>query len=112
MLKNIVTAAMILAAAGTSVAAATNSNFFALHSAATSAKSIDLGTVVASGDGTIEVYTYHAGVQGDLLGTADVHYGTNQNVSVSLDMAPTTDVIAVLKVGGSVVATSEYDIEM
>ena len=69
---------------------------------------IELGTVTAAGDGVVEVYSYHAGVQGALLGSEAVTAGAN--LDVDIDVArPTTDAIAVLKVNGQIVDTQEID---
>lgn len=70
---------------------------------------IELGTVRAANDGVVEIYSFHAGEIGDLLGTEAVSDGANSNVRVGLGTQPVTDVIALLKVDGQVVDTQEIE---
>ena len=72
---------------------------------------LNLGTVRAAGDGVVEIYSYHRAEQGLLLGSTDVHGGANRRVRVYVHRRPITDVLAVLKVDGQVVATKEYDVD-
>lgn len=72
---------------------------------------LDLGVVRAEADGVVEIYSYHRDEQGALLGSTRVRGGANYDVRVSLGRRPITDVLAVLKVGGRVVATKDYDID-
>lgn len=69
---------------------------------------IELGTVRAANDGVVEIYSFHRGVQGDLLGSTNVHAGANADVDVNI-ARPSTDAIAVLKVNGQIVDTQEID---
>jgi len=69
---------------------------------------IELGTVRAANDGVVEVYSFHRGVQGDLLGSTNVNAGANADVDVKI-ARPATDAIAVLKVNGQIVDTQEIE---
>jgi hypothetical protein len=69
---------------------------------------VELGTVVADGNGVIEVYAFHKGEVGALLGSEAVHAGANTDVDVDIAQ-PTTDAIAFLKVNGQIVETQEID---
>ena len=71
---------------------------------------IELGTVRAAGDGVVEVYTYHGGEIGALLGAEAVTAGANLDVNVDVPR-PATDVIAVLKVDGQIVDTQEIEFD-
>lgn len=71
---------------------------------------IELDTVRADSNGVVEIYSYHAGEIGDLLGTEAVSDGANANVRVGLGHTPVTDVIALLKVDGQVVDTQEIEL--
>lgn len=93
-------AAALVATAG----AASASNTFGLSNVQSSDTLIELGTVVASGNGVVEVYDYHAGQEGRLLGSDAVHAGANSDVKVSLATSYTNNVLAVLKVDGQPVA--------
>jgi hypothetical protein len=70
---------------------------------------IELGTVRAAGNGIVEVYSFHKGEIGNLLGSEAVMSGANAQVDVNI-ARPSTDVIAVLKVGGQIVDTQEIDL--
>ena len=62
----------------------------------------------AAGDGVVEVYTFHKGEIGTLLGSEAVMAGANLNVDVDI-LRPAVDAIAVLKVDGQIVDTQEID---
>ena len=59
----------------------------------------------------MEIYAFHKGEIGDLLGSEAVNAGANANVRVGLGKAPVTDVIAQLVVGGQVVDSQEIDFD-
>ena len=69
---------------------------------------VELGTVTATGDGVVEVYTFHKGVVGALIGSEMVKAGANLDVDVNI-LRQGVDAIAFLKVGGQVVDTQEID---
>jgi hypothetical protein len=69
---------------------------------------VELGTVTATGDGVVEVYTFHKGVAGALIGSEMVKAGANLDVDVNIRRQG-VDAIAFLKVGGQVVDTQEID---
>jgi len=98
----------IAAAATTLLASAAAANTFSYTSGFDS-QSVDLGAVTANGAGVVEIYDYHAGQQGALLGVEAVNPGANYDVSVTLDQPAVNDVLAVLTVDGQVVATQELD---
>jgi hypothetical protein len=100
------TAALI----GTSSVAAANIDYFSLNPTASAGSSIDMGVVRASGDGVVEVYELRGGELGALLGSQPVTAGANSNVSVSVGIPPRSDVMAVLRVNGEIVATNQIRI--
>ena len=69
---------------------------------------VELGLVRANGDGVVEVYTFHKGEIGALLGSTDVHAGANLDVDVNI-LRSDVDAIAILKVNGQTVDTQEID---
>lgn len=102
-------AAAVVAASTASVAQA--NSYFSFITDHDQASTIDLGTVVAASNGTVEIYNYQAGEQRELLGMTDVFAGANGDVRVSVGpVQPRWDVLAVLKVGGEVVDTQVIDI--
>ncbi len=64
---------------------------------------VDLGTILASADGVVEIYDYRLGRPGALLGSEAVDAGYNHDSRVLLGIDRSDDVIAVLKIGGRVV---------
>jgi hypothetical protein len=71
---------------------------------------LELGTVTSQGNGVVEIYSFHGGELGALLGSEAVTAGANSDVRVNVQRGPDHDVIAVLKVDGQTVATRDYDI--
>ena len=69
---------------------------------------IELGTVRAASDGVVEVFSFHKGKVGHLLGSEAVTAGANLDVEVNI-RRPLTDAIAVLKVRGQIVDTQEIE---
>ena len=66
-------AAALFATAGMASA----SNTFGLNDVQTSGRLIEFGTVVANGDGVVELYEYQGAQQGRFLGSDVVHAGAN-----------------------------------
>jgi len=58
----------------------------------------------------VEIYDYHNGVRGALLGTEEVRAGANTNVRIDLGLGANKDILAVLNVGGQEVLSKDYDI--
>ena len=83
---------------------ASASNTFGLNEVQTSGKLIEFGTVVANGDGVVELYEYQGAHQGRLLGSDAVRAGVNRDVRVSVGVTAANNFLAVLKVDGQVVA--------
>lgn len=104
-------AAAAAVAVSTASIASANTSFFSFITDHDAANTIDLGTVVAAGQGTVEIYNYQAGEQRELLGMTPVFAGANGDVRVGIGpVQPRWDVLAVLKVGGEVVDTQVIDI--
>ncbi|WP_375280754.1 hypothetical protein [Pseudooctadecabacter sp.] len=69
---------------------------------------VELGTVRAASDGVVEIFSFHKGEVGPLLGSEAVMAGANLDVDVDV-RRPLTNVIAVLKVDGQIVDSQEID---
>ncbi|AGI66131.1 hypothetical protein OAN307_c03850 [Octadecabacter antarcticus 307] len=69
---------------------------------------VELGTVTATGDGVVEVYSFHKGEVGTLIGSEKVKAGANLDVDVNIPHQE-TDAIVFLKVNDQVVDTQEID---
>ena len=102
-----------IAAAATAVlgtASVADTSFFAYQDTLDNSPILELGTVTSEGNGVVEIYNFHGGQIGALLGSEEVRAGANANVRVPVGSAPNLDVIAVLKVDGQTVATRDYNI--
>lgn len=104
---------MIIAAATVAMtaSAASADSFFSFGETLDDSAVAELGTVKAQADGVVEIYGFNGGQQGALLGTEAVTAGANTDVRVQIGSHNLTDVIAVLRVDGEVVASQDYDID-
>ena len=71
---------------------------------------LKLGLVRAEGAGVVEIYDFHNGVRGRLLGTDTVHAGANTDVRVNVGFSRNQDVLAVINIDGQDVVSKVYDI--
>lgn len=107
MFKSVTLAIAALAASATIASADVNYiNTFAKEQA--NDTQIELGLVRAEADGVVEIFSYHAGQTGALLGSTTVNAGANPAVDVNIKRSG-TNAIAVLTVGGEVVDTQVID---
>lgn len=70
-----------------------------------------LPIVRAADDGVVNIYRYHRGEKGRLLGSTRVRAGANSRVRVHVRTRPFRDVLAELVVNGEVVASKDFDID-
>lgn len=101
----------LIAATLAVTAGAASANQFTIGEDLDAGSTLELGTVTADGAGFVEIYDYHKGVRGDLLGIEAVRAGANTNVKVDVGIRGNKDVLAVLTVNGQEVLTKDYDIE-
>jgi hypothetical protein len=106
-LKTLAAAAVISATGAAAFASGSDHIYLANGQRITSHLEIDL--VRASSNGTVEIYTYHRNVQGELLASKNVHAGANKSLDFRLKKIATTDLLAVLTVNGVVVDSVEID---
>ena len=99
-----------VALASTASVASANS-YFELPRAQSSTNNLELGIVRAEADGIVEIYSRTDGEQSVLLGTQAVRAGANTDVRVNTGTPLRSDVVAVLKVDGEVVASETYRID-
>ncbi len=107
-IKSIALIAATIAATATGASA---SNYFENGRTLDSSDILQLGTVRADAGGIVEIYDFHRGEAGKLLGTEQLNAGVNTNVRVKTGLPATSDVIAVLKVDGEVAVSKVYDID-
>lgn len=100
----------LAAALATTASVAAADNYFELGENVMQNSVIDLGIVRSEAAGIVEIYDFKGGDQGTLLGAETVNAGANTDVRINLGSKPLSDVIAVLKIDGEVVATRDYDI--
>ena len=74
---------------------------------------LELGLITTDGAGVVELYDFHTGSQGRLVGTRRLRAGANPNVRVRTTSGrpQRRDVIALVKVNGRVVASKKFDVE-
>lgn len=72
---------------------------------------VTIAVVNADSAGTLMIYDYHVGAQGDLLGETPVNAGANADVRVQLTIRPQGNLLAVLvNEAGDTVAQSVIDL--
>ena len=103
--------ALVAATIAATASVASADSYFQFGERLESSSVLDLGLVRAEGNGVVEIYDFHKGELGALLGTEMVNAGANTDVQVNVGIRPTQDVIALLKVDGEVVAERDYDID-
>jgi hypothetical protein len=72
---------------------------------------INLGLVTSEADGVIEIYDIDDTELTEMLGSGAVTAGANTDVKITMMRAADSDVMAVLRVDGVVVATTEVDLD-
>ncbi|AJE47407.1 hypothetical protein [Celeribacter indicus] len=106
-MKTLAAASLIALATGTaSYAQGMGYNYIVPGENDNISTSLTLEMVRASQAGTVQVYDYTAGEQGDLIGSAEVSAGANEGVNVTLDANTAQQLLIVLTVGGQVEATT------
>lgn len=103
--KSILAAALVAGTATAATAGAANAIF--PGAAQSIDTNIELDLVTASANGTVDVYNYHGGERGQLLGSTDVTAGANNDVKIRLAPTASEDVLAVLTVNGQEVILEE-----
>lgn len=101
----------LLAGLAFATAAEANINSFGFGERLERRSTLNLGLVRAEADGIVEIYDHRRGTAGALLGTTRVRGGANHDVRVTVGRPPLGDVLAILKVGGQVVAQKDYDVD-
>ncbi|WP_296425682.1 hypothetical protein [Yoonia sp.] len=107
-MKTLIFVAAAIAATGSF---ATADTYFEFGPQLAPSDTLELGLITADGDGVVEIYEYHTGVMGALLGSERLHAGANPDVRINTGVPVRQDVIAVVKIGGQVVATKQFDID-
>ncbi|MEJ6405177.1 hypothetical protein [Yoonia sp. 2307UL14-13] len=71
---------------------------------------LELGLITAEGAGVVEIYDFHTGEQGRLLGTERLSAGANTNVRINTGLPVNRDVIAVVNIDGQIAAQKAFDV--
>jgi hypothetical protein len=103
MFKKILASAALATLLASSAGAQTMHSFFANTATFKPTSELELESFNSPGAGTVEIFDYSGGVQGAVLGSADVTEGANSGVKISLAHMANSDVLAVLKVEGQVI---------
>lgn len=72
---------------------------------------LQLGQITADADGVVEIYDFHGGTVGELLGSQDIHAGANSDVRVHTRQSVHRNVIAMIRIGGQVVVEKEFNVD-
>lgn len=72
---------------------------------------LQLGLITSDAAGVLEIYDYHTGQQGKLLGARNLRAGANTDVRVDTGLPTRRDVIAIVRVDGQIVASKRFDVE-
>jgi len=105
------TSLILAAAVAMTTTAASADNSFGFGDTLDNRSTLDLDLVRSSSAGVVEIYDDANGKLGRLLGTESVKAGANRDVRVNIGRRHNQDVIAVLKIGGQIVASQDYDLE-
>lgn len=71
---------------------------------------LSLGLITAEAPGVVEIYDFHSGTQGKLVGSERLSAGANTDVRVDTGLPQNRDIIALIKVDGQVVAQKQFDV--
>jgi hypothetical protein len=96
---------LTLAALAGSTTVAFAESYFTLSHVQERDSIVELGTIASDSDGVVQVFSYHGGEKGPMLGWEALHAGANSKVRVPLASTPRTSGVAELVVDGRVVAT-------
>jgi hypothetical protein len=96
----------VVTLAATAGMAAAETSYLPIPTPYDGSSTVDFDFVRADGPGVVEIYTLQAGQQGDLIGSAPVVAGANQDLRVDVGIGTQLDVLAVLRVGGQIVDTT------
>jgi hypothetical protein len=108
VLKSLAVASVL---ATTTVAAHASDDYIFIRNTQDFTTHVTIDLVRASGAGTVYVYDFHKGTQGDLLGSAEVAEGANTDVKVNFTKSSINDVVAILVVDGAVAPGAMSQIE-
>lgn len=103
--------ALVAATIAATASVASADSYFEYGRTLDSSDVLQLGTVRADAGGVIEIYDFHSGQAGALLGSKELNAGVNTNVRIDTGLPATSDVIALLKVNGEVAVSKIYDID-
>ena len=104
--------ALVIAAAAATVTATAGAadTYFEQGQTLKGGDILELGLITTDGAGVVEIYDYHTGQQGKLVGSENLFSGPNPDVRVSTGLPQNRDVIAVVKIDGQIVATKDFDV--
>ena len=71
---------------------------------------LELGLITADAAGVLEIYDFHTGEQGRLIGTERLSAGANPDVRVNTGLPVNRDVIAVVNIDGQVAASKAFNV--
>lgn len=70
---------------------------------------LEFGLITTDAPATLEVYDYAGGERGELLGTTELDFGANTDVTVNVAIPPQQDVLALIRNdAGEVIASEQF----
>ena len=100
-----------LAIALTTASIATADTYFGNGTTLEASDMLALGLVTSDRAGTVEVYDFHTGTIGPLLGTQDIHVGANTDVRVRTGLPVNQNVLVVVRVDDQIMAEKVFDVQ-
>lgn len=101
----------IATVAVSAVSAAANSGFIHNKDTQDIQSQVWLDVVATNTPAEVQVFDYHKGRKGDLLGAKSIRAGSSHDLRVNLDKTTSHDVLVVLSANGQVLDTFEVDNE-
>ncbi len=101
----------LVVSAGAVGYAVADTSYFELADKLEAGDQIDLGMVRADDGGRLEIYSFHCGTKGELLGVEDLLPGVNNDVRVNVGIGVPGEILAVINKDGEELAYKIFSVE-
>jgi hypothetical protein len=106
--KTVLAFAVLIGASGVALA---DTSYFQQGEKLQAGDQIDVGMVRSEQGGTLEIYSFHCGSKGELLGTEDLLPGVNSDVRVDVGIGVPGEILAVINKDGQEMAYKIFTVE-